>query len=108
MAVEVTQSDQVCTREGYPLGQAHSLYHRTPAAEPADPELKLYPTYLYVVSLDIGDDYYIPTDFIGGRDPESNRVTLTATMADVMDETWSRIPDFVARGQAHEEILPDA
>ena len=107
MAIELTQSDEVCTSDGHRLGQAHALYHRTPAAEAADPDLKFYPTYLYVVSLDIGDDYYVPADFVAVRDPESNRVTLTATMADVMNKTWSRIPNFVARGQAREEVLSE-
>lgn len=108
MALALTRLDEVWTRDGQRLGQARLLYHRTAAAEPADPDLKLYPTYLYVVSLEIGDDYYIPTEFIAGHDPVSKRVTLTAPMADVLEETWTRIPDFVARGEAREEALPAA
>ncbi|HEX6386481.1 MAG TPA: hypothetical protein VF177_17555 [Anaerolineae bacterium] len=107
MTVELKRLDEVWTKDGERLGQARLLYHRTAAAEPADPDLKLYPAYLYVVSLEVGDDYYVPTLFIAGRDPGTNRVMLTATMADVMEETWSRMPDFVAHGQAREEALPE-
>ena len=95
--------DEIWTRDGYLLGEAHHLCHRT---QDIDPVLLLYPTYLYVVSFDIGDDYYVPLDFVAGRDPDG-RVTLAVTMKQIQDRTWTRTPDFVARGQARHEALPE-
>jgi hypothetical protein len=49
---------------------------------------------------------YVPLDFIAGRDPDG-RVTLTVTMKQVEDRTWTRVPDFVVHGEARHEGLPE-
>ena len=101
--LQLYKFDEIWTRDGYLLGEAYNLCHRT---QDIDPVLQLYATYLYVVSFDIGDDYYVPLDFIAGREPDG-RVTLAVTMKQVQNRTWTRIPDFVARGQARHEALPE-
>ena len=70
-----------------------------------DPELELYEYYVYVFSFDVGDDYYVPTDFIS-QDGDNGRFTLNLTMNEAMDKGWSRLPDFVIKKEAIREELP--
>lgn len=102
MDLKLRKLEDIWTNDGRLVGQAHSLYHRL---GDVDPELKLYATYLLVISFEIGEDYYIPTDFIEGRDPETGRVMLSVDMLRILEETWERMPDFVARGEAKVEAL---
>lgn len=104
MELTLKESDEIWTKDGEHLGQAHRLYHRS---EGIDPDLQLYASYLYVVSFGSGDDYYVPTDFIDGREDDTDRVILTVPMQEVLDQTWSREPDFIARGKAVTEALPN-
>jgi hypothetical protein len=103
MTLELHKFDRIWTKDGVHLGEAHRLYHRI---KDIDPGLKLYATYLHVVSFGDGDDYYVPTDFIGGYDANTGRVALVTTMKGVMNETWTRLPDFIARDEAVKEELP--
>ena len=103
MELRFKKFDEFVTRDEIVLGEAHRVYHRTGEV---DPELMLYASYVHVVSLATGDDYYVPTDFIVGRDPATGVIRLSVTMKQVEALTWTRIPDFVAHGQAREEALP--
>lgn len=103
IGVELYKDDEFWTNDGHQLGRAHHLSHRL---QDVDPVLQLYATYVHVVSMDIGDDYYVPTEYIAGRS-EDGRVTLTVSMGEVQDLTWTRVPDFIIRGEAHDEALPE-
>lgn len=95
----------VVTADGHPLGGAMRFFHR-PEGE-VNPELRLYGTYLEIQSVELGGPSFIPTDFIAEYDGRTNRVTLAADFKMVVDELWNRTPDFVARGRAGVEELPE-
>ena len=100
MELKLKKLMDVWTKDGKHLGQAEHLFHRT---EEIKPEWGFYPHYLYVFSFDVGDDYYVPTDFIA----ETNgKVTLSVTMDEVMEKTWTRLPNFIMEGKAEKEDLP--
>ncbi len=101
--ITLTKSDEVWTQDDYRLGHPNRLFHRT---DGIDPDLELYADYVHVMSFDLGDDFYIPTDFIDGRNPENGRITLTVPMETVLKNTWNRIPDFVVHKEAQAEELP--
>jgi hypothetical protein len=66
------------------LGQAHTLYHRQ---EPAEPELRCLPTYLMVVNMTIGDEFYVPTTYIDeARREEGTAVYLTLSRDDIEEK----------------------
>jgi hypothetical protein len=103
MALKLKEQSEVWSKDGHRLGQAKHIFHRT---EGVDPQLELYSQYLYVFSFDLGDDYYIPLDFIE-EDEKHGRFTLNLTMDEAMAKGWSRIPDFVVQGQSTREELSD-
>ncbi|MCI0394894.1 MAG: hypothetical protein L0332_17090 [Chloroflexi bacterium] len=105
MELDIKRLEEVWTADNKKLGLAQSLFHRLGGV---DPELGFYDTYLEVENFEYGDDYYVPTDFIKGRDPKTGRVMLSISLQKVMERTWSRLPDFVAHGQARKELLPAA
>lgn len=100
--MEIHKLDEVWTADSQKLGVAHHLYHNLGEV---NPDLQLYASYLEVESFDFGDDYYLPTDFITGRDPATGRVHLDVTLKQVMEATWFRRPDCIVRGQARQEEL---
>ncbi|HEX6385635.1 MAG TPA: hypothetical protein VF177_13270 [Anaerolineae bacterium] len=102
--MRIKKLDQVYTKDNVHLGKAHCLYHRTTEIRP---EWGYYATYVYMVSFQLGDDYYVPTDFIAGRDPHNGHIILTVTEKKVANNTWTRLPDFVARGDASKEELAE-
>lgn len=102
MSVDIKKSEEIWTSDHRKLGQAHRLFHRQ---KDVNPELKLYATYLYVVSFEMGDDFYIPIEYINGRE-ENGRLLLNVSMNKVQDLTWTRLPDFIAKGEAKAEDLP--
>ena len=104
MDMQLKHTDNVYTKDGFYLGEAHCLYHRQGEVNPA---LEFYGSYLHVVSLKMGEDFYVPTDFLGNYDKENHRLNLTATLADVEHGTWERLPDFIVYGHATKEILPE-
>lgn len=93
----------VVTSDGHAVGTALRLRHRT---EDIDPELKLYASYLEVMGVELGNQSYIPTDFISDYDPEQDVVTLAVKFDIVEDETWNRAPTFIARREDTVEELP--
>ena len=96
--------DQVFTKDKRHLGVAQRLYHRTSDIRP---EWEYYATYLLVESFALGDDFYVPTDFVAGRDPQTGHIMLNVTERKVENNTWTRRPDFILRGEARPEELVD-
>ena len=93
----------VYTHDGIHLGEACCLYHRTQGVKP---EWEQYASYVHVVSLEMGDDFYIPTDFIAEPDATRENIVLTLPMQEVERRTWTRIPDFIWHKEARKEMLP--
>jgi len=104
MDLVIKKLDEVWTEDDKKLGLAQELFHRVGGV---NPELLYYASYLEVESYEYGSTYFVPTDFIAGREPESGRVTLTATLKDVMDRTWFVMPDFIVRSEARKETLAE-
>jgi hypothetical protein len=105
MINEIRALDVVETDDAARVGLAQALFYRARLVNPA---LRLYGVYLQVKNFATGSDYYIPTDFIAGRDPASGIIRLTVPFRVVMDETWFRMPQFVLQGEARREALPVA
>jgi hypothetical protein len=98
----IQEKDEVWTSDSVKLGVVHALHHRPNEIRPED---QLYGTYLEVYNFEIGDDYYVPLDFIASRDAEQRRLTLAVPMKEVMQRTWSRAPEFVAKAKSHRVSL---
>lgn len=103
MKIDLKQSDEIWTQDGHRLGHPHRIYHRMDEINPA---LELYPAYVHVLSFDLGDDFYIPTDFLNGRNADSGHVLLSVPMETVLKNSWDRLPDFVIQKVARPEELP--
>lgn len=101
MTLEIRASVPVYTADDEWVGDAFRLYKRL---KDVNPQLKLYAYYLKVVNLRIGEDFFIPTDFIERYDAQTQRLVLRLTAKKMMQETVSRMPDFVAHGEA--EVVP--
>jgi len=98
----IRKFDQVYTKDNRHLGVAHRLYHRL---NDVRPEWEYYATYMLVESFKLGDDFYVPTDFVAGRNPQTGHIMLTVTENKVETNTWTRQPDFILRGEAGLEEL---
>jgi len=98
----IRKLDQVYTQDNRHLGVAQRLYHRITDIRP---EWEYYATYMLVNSFAFGDDFYVPTDFVAGRDPQTGHIMLTVTGRNVETNSWTRQPDFVLRGEARQEEL---
>lgn len=96
MQEKIRKNDIVETIDGRYLGTAFSLHHRQ---DNINPKLELYATYLKTWNEQMGDWFFLPTDFIQSVDLETRLVTLSVDFATVQKETWSRLPDFIARSQ---------
>ncbi|MGD2050314.1 MAG: hypothetical protein PVH03_12495 [Chloroflexota bacterium] len=105
MEDSINKLEEIWTAEDKKLGLAKYLYHRQ---SEINPKLQLYARYLEVENFEYGDDYYVPTDFIEGRDPESGKIRLSLSFDEVMKRTWFRMPDFIAHGDCRREELPTA
>lgn len=101
METTIKKLDPVLTSDDQQLGVAESMYYRLVDIDPA---VGYYAAYLVVQNFLLGDDYYIPTDFISGRDSQG-RVRLTVSLKAVLDHTWSRMPDFIAHHQVRQTNL---
>jgi hypothetical protein len=102
MELTISKLEEVWTADEKKLGVANAIYHRL---EGVNPELKYYASYLHVQNFDYGDDYYIPTDFIVGRDEETGRLSLNRKFQEVLENTWTRMPEFVLQGNGRIEKL---
>lgn len=95
--------DTVFTSDEQCLGHVVRLYNR-PIAD-VNPAQKLFAHYLLVSNLEIGDSFYIPTDYVTGRDDKEKQIALSLSMKEVAHETLTREPEFVAIGQAEKVNL---
>jgi hypothetical protein len=102
MDLSIKKLEEVWTADNQKLGLTEDVYHRL---EGVDPDLGFYATYLKVQNFDYGDDFYIPTDFIEGRDSKSGYLLLKTKFITILENTWNRMPDFIAGGQARLEKL---
>lgn len=100
----VRKNISVLTSDGFELGQTHKLYHRLDEAEP---ELKLFATYLMVVNFDIGDDFYVPTDYVDTAKWDGTAVYLTLSRNEVGQQSLTTLPQFIAAHRFREEKLPE-
>jgi len=48
----------------------------------------------------------VETDFITGYIPANDNINLTEPMKTVQENTWNRLPDYVAHGETECEDLP--
>jgi hypothetical protein len=103
MGIEIRKLDEVWTADGKRLGIAQHLFHRIDDANPA---LQLYASYLGVEDLDLGKEFYVPLDFVAGRQAETGRIDLTKKFGEAMQLTWYRMPAFIAQGEYRREELP--
>jgi hypothetical protein len=101
MDTPIKRLEEVWTADGRKLGQTVHLYHRL---EGIAPELELYEQYLEVCNLEIGDNYFVPMEFLR-RDGEGGRLVTTVNFREVMERTWTRQPDFVFSGAGRREEL---
>lgn len=101
---DIKKQDEIWTADNRRLGFAMALYYRL---NDIDPDLQLYAAYLAVNNFDYGEEFYIPTDFISGKDAQSGRLELSVPLSKVMDRTWFRLPDFIAKKQFQLEKLPE-
>ncbi len=92
----------VITADQFRLGRIHKIFHRLEAAEP---QLKLFASYMMVINLTIGDDFYVPTDYIDETKTGATAVWLTLTKKEVKDEQLTTLPQFIAGKQHREEDL---
>ena len=101
--VTIKKHTAVWTEDDQHLGDAMYIFHRL---EEVEPRLKYYAAYLELFSFELGERYYIPTDFIGGYDEENGRLLLDVSRKEVEELTWHRMPSFIAMGKARKEDLP--
>ena len=104
METAINKQDEVWTADEQKLGIAFRLFHRTEGINPAQ---QLYASYLEVENFDYGEIFYVPTDFVAGRQAETGRILLSKKRDEAMKLTWFRMPDFVAHGQSRKEALPE-
>lgn len=103
MDVDVRGRDEVWTSDDFKLGVARALHFRPP--QEVNPEEQLYAVYLEVVNFELGDEFFIPTDFLEPRDEAGGRVEVVFPMKGIMQRTWSRAPEFVAKKLGREVRL---
>lgn len=94
---------QVWTSDGEHIGDAISLYQRR---DNINPQQKYYAAYLETFSFEIGEHYYIPTDFLETAKLENGRLTLSLNRDQVEKNIWHRMPMFIAQNQADKVELP--
>ena len=98
----INEFDEVWTSDAFKLGDARCWHYRP--EEEVSPGERLYARYLEVENFELGDSFYVPSDYIAGYDEAGAKVVLDASLKQVMGYTWTRTPDFVARKQGR--IVP--
>jgi hypothetical protein len=104
MDFDIKKLEAIWTADSKKLGLAQYLLYRQ---DNINPDLQLYGSYLQVEDYEFGEVYYVPTDYIAGRDPDRGNVTLAVSFETVRQRTWFRMPDFIAHGEARKEFLPE-
>lgn len=103
MEHNINKFDEVWTADGKKLGIAYKIFHRQ---DDVNPNLQLYKSYICVVNFEYGEEFFVPTDFIEGRDTETGNLLLSISFKRVMDLTYFRMPDFVVHRKYDLELLP--
>lgn len=96
MEISVRDRDEVWSSDNFKLGVARALHYRPPGE--VNPQEQLYAVYLEVVSYELGDDLFVPIEFLGERDATNGRNKVKASLKAIMQRTWWRAPEFVAKG----------
>ena len=104
MNLKINKLEEVWTADKVRLGLADRVFHRN---EGVNPDLELYEAYLVIENFDLGSNFYVPVDFISDHDEETRGIKLTVTFAEVLKNTWSRMPHFIALGDARREELSE-
>ena len=104
MELVIGKLDEVWTTDEQKLGLAQHLYFRE---EGIDPDLQFYESYIEVENYDWGSVFYVPTDFVSGRSDQDHRIRLSVTFSEALEQTWTRMPHFVAHGEGRKEDLPE-
>jgi hypothetical protein len=104
MELDIHKLDAVWTSDEKRLGLAQHLFHRE---HDINPDLQLYASYLEVGNYDYGEVYYVPTDFIAGQESHTGNIKLSVSFDHALKRTWFRMPEFVARGEARQQQLPE-
>lgn len=99
MMPKMYRNTNVRTADGKILGKTHAYHLRVNQPEP---ELGLYPSYLMVVNIHIGDDFYIPTVFIDEEHSTQDEIRLTITEQEIQKKQYTRLP--VDDKYRHEEL----
>ena len=99
--MDIKRNEEVYTADEMLLGNAIAIFRRTDTVNPKE---KLYAAYLKLFNFEMGDDFFVPTDFVGERDADG-RLCLTIDMKTVKHETMERMPQFVAYEQGIREEL---
>lgn len=102
METALTAWTDVWTSDEQKLGVARAWHHRP--ADEIEPQYQLYAKYLEVESFELGDSFFVPSEYVVVED---GGVWVDATMKQVLNRTWSRLPDFVYRKTGRIERLPD-
>lgn len=103
MQIDVKFHDEVVTADNDRLGVAQRLYHYSGEDFL---ETQGFRDFLKVFDFETGDDFYIPTDFLVGRDAAKRAVQLSLTSYDVQQRTFSRKPRAIAYAVAESIELP--
>lgn len=96
----IVRDTAVHTADEKLLGVAKRIYVDT--IEDADLR-SLHPVILMVVDFEIGDDLYIPLEYV--QDTAVSPLHLNKTMKKVQTETLSRLPQFIVNGTYVEHQL---
>lgn len=102
MDFAINKLEEVWTADDKKLGIANAIYHRL---EGVNPKLRYYADYLHVQNFEFGDDYYIPTDFIKGHDEKTGLLMVDKTFHQILENTWTRMPEFILHGNGQIEKL---
>lgn len=89
---------------GRRLGRVQALYRRMDQSR-VDPAKKVFSDYVEIVNLDIGDDFYIPTNYISHSDEDG--LYFSKSFEEIKSETLNRKPRFIAHGRSQPlHLLP--
>lgn len=100
MSRTILQDTPVLTKDNVLLGQTHAYHRRVEQGKPA---VSLYPLYLMIVNLTVGDDFYIPTDFIDDEKSTDDKIWLTLTEKEIEVKQYTRMP---VDDHYQHEVLP--
>lgn len=89
----IMRRSKIYTSDDIYLGDAIKLHQRL---NDVDQSVKLYEFYLECSRPEMGNNGYIPTDFIETVNDKVGEVRLSVPMSDFLAERWDVSPDFIA------------